>query len=135
MDQTKIELTYALVDELKNSRPYKEYLATLREVEANSDVQTLSEAFKESEEQYNEAKQYGKHHPDLKARQRDFQKNKKALFEHPLVKAHKTREKVLQEILDQVANHIAGSVSKRIKVNYNTGISKIGGASCKVEKA
>jgi len=135
MDQKKIELAYELVDEIKQSETYLRYLDNLNAVERSSEVQTLSNRFKVSEEKYNNAKQYGKHHPDLKQRQRDFQVSKKALFEHPAVRAFKASEKALQQTLDGVAARVAESISTRIKVNYNTGIPQIGGSSCKVEKA
>ncbi len=135
MDQTKIELAYELVDEIKTSEDYKRYLDALNKVETNPEVQRLSKHFKEAEEKYNEAKQYGVHHPDLKQRQRQFQETKKILFEHPDVQDYKVREKTLQQKLDTVASKLASSISKRIKVNYNSGLPQIGGTSCKVEKA
>ncbi|MGM0435517.1 MAG: YlbF family regulator [Bacillota bacterium] len=135
MDQKNIELAYELVDEIKQTKTYLDYAEALAAIEESAEVQALSKAFKEAETAYNDAKQYGKHHPDLKKRQHSFQMTKKALFEHPLVKTFKASERALQQILDNVASSIATSVSPRIKVNYNTGFPQIGGSSCKVEKA
>ena len=135
MEQKKIELAYELVDEIKQTETYLRYLEAERAIKNTPEVQDLSKAFKEAEVAYNEAKQYGKYHPDLKKRQRAFQLAKKALFEHPLVRAFKASEKALQQTLDSVASSIAESISPRIKVNYNTGFPQIGGSSCKVEKA
>ncbi len=135
MEQKKIELAYELVDEIKETDTYLRYLEAERAIENSPEVQSLSKAFKEAEASYNDAKQYGKYHPDLKKRQQAFQMAKKALFEHPLVKTHKTSEKALQKTLDNVASSIAKSISPRIKVTYNTGFPQIGGSSCKVEKA
>jgi len=135
MEQKKIELAYELVDEIKQTDTYLHYLEAEQAIKNDSVVQNLSKAFKEAEDAYNDAKQYGKHRPDLKKRQRTFQLAKKALFEHPLVKTYKASEKALQQTLDNVASSIAEAVSPRIKVNYNTGFPQIGGSSCKVEKA
>lgn len=135
MKQEVLTLAYELVDEIKDSETYRAYRHADQAVRESDEVKMLSKAFKETEEKYNDAKQYGKHHPDLKKRQKAFQNAKKALYDHPLVKDQKEKERALQTMLDDIGSTLAKSVSPRLKFNSGSGLPSIGGATCNPEKA
>ena len=135
MKQEIFTLAYELVDEIKASDTYRAYRRADQAARESEEVQKLSRAFKETEELYNDAKQYGKHHPDLKKRQTDFQEAKKALYSHPLVKDQKEKERALQTMLDEIGRRLADTVSPRLKFQSGAGLPSIGGGTCNPGKA
>ncbi len=135
MEDKLIEKTYDLLDEIKSTPAYQGLLTLNKQINADEHVKQLITLFKTSEAKYNDAKRYGKHHPDLKQYKAEFQKASYELFRHPLVKQYKVYERELNTLLETIASELAAIVSPRLSVKKSLSISNLGGQSCKSEVA
>ena len=87
-------------------------------------INKLSQVFKKVEDKYNEAKKYGKYHPDLKKLKLQLQEMKVKLYTNELVQEYKTLESKLQSKLDEISTHIANAISKQVKHPVELGLIK-----------
>ena len=122
MKQETIDLTYELVDEIKNKSEYKRLIELKKMMEEDPSVNTLINDFNKMKVKYEEVLKFGKYHPDLKDVQKAFSKTKETLYNNEVVQEYKKLEKVLQSELDNISREIATSVSKRIKHPNELGL-------------
>ena len=122
MEVNIINATYDVVDEIKSSKEYQRLVYLSRYINENEDIQSLIKAFKKAETKYNDAKKYGKYHPDLKKIKEDLQVAKVNLYTNDIVEELKTLEGNIQKQLDNVAKSIATSISKKVKYPEELGL-------------
>lgn len=115
MDKELLDLTYKACDAFKGQAAYQRLLELKGLIQDNQEVNELIANFKKAKEAYEEAKTYGKYHPDLERYQSVFQKTKIAMMSNDVVREYKSLEKALQKKLDQFSIALAESVSKNIK--------------------
>ncbi|MGS0973043.1 MAG: YlbF family regulator [Candidatus Izemoplasmataceae bacterium] len=115
MDKELLDLTYDACDAFKDQSEFQRLLALKEMINHNQDIRKLIMDFNKVKEVYEEAKSYGKYHPDLARYQTDFQKEKIRMMSNDVIKEYKTLERVLQKKLDQFSIALAESVSKNIK--------------------
>ncbi len=131
MNEGMFDAAYALVDEIKTLDAYNLLKESEAHIAASKEVQALIQAFKETEENYNEVKKYSSYHPDYKSTQMKFREASFHLFRHPLIKTYKAHEKALNEILETVADRLAKCISPRLSVEKSVSVSTLGGKACK----
>ena len=135
MNSETIDLIENIIVEIKHTQVYKTLIESHKKIQIDNDVQSLIETFKIKENAYNNARQYGDYHPDLKVLKRAFIEAKTKLFEHPVVQTYKVSERGVQDLLDQCALGIGEAVSKRIFVKTRLPFqSQKGGSSCSADK-
>jgi len=117
LDNDVINKVYDLIDEIKSHQTYVDMKDAKAAIDASREVRALSEHFKKAEQAYNNAKQYGKHHPDFERYKNTFQRASRDLFSHPLVKKYKANERALNQLLEHISEQLAQSVSSTIKVD------------------
>lgn len=122
MKQSWLDATYDVIDEIKSQENYKEWVALRKTIAEDPTIQVLVKAYQKTANKYEEAKQYGSHHPDLKAYQLAFSQAKQQLYTHPIVMRYKELEKTIQRQLDDISRAIATSISPKIKHPNDIGI-------------
>ncbi|MEC9485018.1 MAG: YlbF family regulator [Candidatus Izemoplasma sp.] len=135
MNQEVMIKAYDLVDEIKSSDAYQEYIKLENDIANNKDIQETVAQFQKAKSAYEEAKQYGKHHPDLKSRQRTLADVKKNLYSYSSVARYKQLEIKLQKQLDRISKTIANAISLHIPHPNELGILQVekGENSCSNE--
>lgn len=122
MEQKLINITYDLVDEIKQSKAYTR-LIELQECMSNDQhLQQLITQFNKSKTKYDDISKYGKYHPDLKSVQVQFSEDKNSLYSHPVIVEYKQLERDIQSLLNHVSKEIAQAVSTKIKHPNEIGL-------------
>lgn len=134
MNEKLLELTNNLIDALTQDKVYQDLINLDKEVSESETLLPLIYRFQETKKKYEDAKQYGKYHPDLKRYTKDYQEAKEALFTHETIKAYKQAEKAFQFLLDDIAKTLAESVSSQVKYEHRYKFSHKGGGSCSTGK-
>lgn len=122
MKQETLDLTYQVIDEIKQSEDYIRLQELHQIIETDSHIIKLIESFNKYKEKYQEVKKYGKYHPDLKQVQAQFAKSKTELYENEIIKEYKELEKRIQQTLDQISTDIANAISNKIKHPNEIGL-------------
>ncbi len=125
MNQEIMIKTYDLIDDIKQSDTYIEYIKLDDYIANNTTIQETITAFQKAKKLYEEAKQYGKHHPDLKKRQRQLAQAKEALYGFEEVVRYKKLETALQKQLDHISRTIANAISVHIPHPNELGILQV----------
>ncbi len=135
MDDRLLALTDALIADIKSTDAYQNLIASHKIIENDPTIVNLSKTFQSAKTAYEKAKQYGSHHPSLKAKTTAYQEAKKALFEHPDVMRYQEASKALDGLLRNVSKALANAVSKHIKTPSPLGVFTEGGSkTCSTEK-
>src|SRR5690625_2742911 len=92
---------------------YKEAKQALQE---NEKAQQLIRNFVALKEDYNEVQRFGRYHPDYYDIMKKVRAAKRQMDLNEQVAAYKIAERNLQDLLDEVSEQIAFSVSEKIKV-------------------
>ncbi len=129
MDQTLLELTSDVVEEMKRGEDYRAYQKARDAMEESDVIRPLLAAFSKAKEAFESVRRYGQHHPNFKARATTLQKARIALYSRPEVIDFINAEKTLQTQLETLTNRLAEAVSSRIPVKNAIG-SLQGGSSC-----
>jgi cell fate (sporulation/competence/biofilm development) regulator YlbF (YheA/YmcA/DUF963 family) len=124
MEVDIINAVYDMIDEMKQGKEYQRLLFLHQTIKSNNEINELSQGFKKIEEKYNEAKKYGKYHPDLKKLKLQLQEMKVKLYTNKTVEEYKTLESKLQSQLDEISTHIANAISKQVKHPVELGLIK-----------
>jgi len=122
MNQQVLEQIYHVVDELKQTSDYKRLLELHKIIASSDDIKSKVQAFKRWNDKYNDVKQYGKYHPDLKATRQSFANAKAALYNEPVVAEYKQLEQSIQEQLDTISRTIAKTISPKVKYPNEVGL-------------
>jgi cell fate (sporulation/competence/biofilm development) regulator YlbF (YheA/YmcA/DUF963 family) len=122
MKQSWLDATFEVIDEIKSQENYNEWVRLRKRIAEDAEIQTLVEAYQTTAKKYEEAKQYGSYHPDLKTYQLAFSQAKQELYTHPTVMRYKEFEKTIQRQLDNISRAIATSISPKIKHPNDIGI-------------
>ena len=115
MNTDVVNKTYDLVDEIKQHPSYVRLLELQRIIESNNTIKALIEDFNKQKDKYEDAKQYGKYHPDLKEIQLKLKEAKENLYNSDIIIEYKKCEKDIQDILNNISKELANTVSGKIK--------------------
>lgn len=114
-------LTYAyeLGDMINESAYVAEYLYWKREVEQDPEIQTLVRKLASKKELFEETQRFGHFHPDYHAAKDKVVEVEQELEQIEAVRRFKLAETQLDDLLHQMSETIAFSVSTSIKVPGN----------------
>ncbi|WP_438351485.1 YlbF family regulator [Paenibacillus sp. FA6] len=114
-------LTYAyeLGDLINQSVDVSDYLYWKRQVDAHEGIQALVKKLATKKELFDETERFGHFHPDYHAAQDAVHNVELELESHEEVRNFKWAEKKLDDMLHQMSETIAFSVSDSIKVPSN----------------
>lgn len=124
-------LTYAyeLGDMINNSTAVSDYLYWKRQVEQDAEVQALVKKLAAKKELFDETERFGHFHPNYHEARDQVALVEAELEQIESVRMFKAAEEELDDILHQMSETIAYSVSQSIKVPSNDPNPKGGGCS------
>ncbi|MBM7572260.1 YlbF family regulator [Aquibacillus albus] len=99
-------------------------------LEEDDEAQQLIAAFKHTKDQYEEVQRFGRYHPDYNHIMKSIRSTKREMDMNDKVASFKVAERNLQELLDEVSQLVAFSVSDNIKVPQDGALLKDGGCGC-----
>lgn len=122
-------LTYAyeLGDMINNSQAVAEYLYWKKKVEEDADIQVYVRKLDAQKELFRETERFGHFHPNYHEAKDRVAEVEKELEQFEAVRKFKAAEKELDDILHEMSELIAYSVSDSIKVPSNDPNPKGGG--------
>lgn len=120
---------YELGDMINGSRDVESYLHWKDEVERSDEVKGLKSLFARKKEAFAECERFGHFHPDYHAALDQVKEVEARLNAIEAVGRFKEAENGLDELLYQVSEMIARSVSETIKVPSNNPLPTAGGCA------
>ena len=99
-------------------------------LEQDEEAQRLIKAFLNIKDHYDDIQRFGKYHPDYQSIMKDVRQTKRAMDMHDAVAEFKIAERNLQNLLDEISEYIAGSVSLEIKVPKEGAALSDSGCGC-----
>ncbi|UTR15209.1 YlbF family regulator [Salipaludibacillus sp. LMS25] len=99
-----------------SSDVFQHYIQIKQDVQHDKEAQAMIHDFQALKEKYEDVQRFGKYHPNFHEISRDVREFKRKLDTHPLISAYKVAEKELEDLLNEISQTIAFSVSKAIKV-------------------
>ncbi|HEY2492635.1 MAG TPA: YlbF family regulator [Paenibacillus sp.] len=125
---------YELGDMINQSVNVSDYLYWKSQVEAHPEIQSLVKKLEAKKELFDETQRFGHFHPDFHAAKENVQLVEAQLESYQEVVNFKLAEKNLDDLLHQMSETIAFSVSDTIKVPSNDpapkGCGSGGSCSC-----
>lgn len=135
LDMTSLMLeTYNLADMIKNSRETADYLYWKQRVEEDEEIQLAVRQFQRHKDLFEECERFGHFHPEYHHAMDRAKEAERELERFEPVKAFKSAEEALDQLLYDVSETIARAVSEEIKVPGNHVLPEGGcgsGGSCK----
>ncbi|MBP1156112.1 MULTISPECIES: YlbF family regulator [unclassified Paenibacillus] len=120
---------YELADMIKLSAETADYLYWKQLVEENEEVGRLTKEFAKQKERFEECERFGHYHPNYHEALEQVKKAQEQLDALELVRRFKEAESQLDELLYEVSQMVAHSVSDTIKVPSNDPLASGGGCS------
>ena len=120
-----------LIQEILASQSYKNYLLKRTEMNTSPEVAKLKKAFQKEKDKFEQIAIYGEYAPDYRQLQRSVRLSKRALDLNEKVAAFRLAETDLQQLLDEVGQRIAQTISAEIKVDAGNPFFETGNHSCK----
>lgn len=131
------EETLSILDEIENlsdmivqSEVYQNYQYAKENLENDDEAHLLYQAFLKSKDQYDDVMRFGKYHPDYKRIMMETRQRKRAYEMLPVVMEYKTKEVVLQNLIDEVLTKIAFAVSENVKIEAGNPFFQTGHNGC-----
>lgn len=120
-----------LIQEILASQSYKNYLLKRTEMNTSPEVAKLKKTFQKEKDKFEQIASYGEYAPDYRQLQRSVRLSKRALDLNEKVAAFRLAETDLQQLLDEVGQRIAQTISAEIKVDAGNPFFETGNHSCK----
>ncbi|MBU5265995.1 YlbF family regulator [Virgibacillus proomii] len=105
------------------------YRQSQKELKEDKHAQKLIRAFLKIKKDYEEIQRFGRYHPDYNTIMKEVRKAKREMDMHEKVASFKVAERNLQQLLDDISEFVAYSVSEQIKVPRE-GALLTGGCGC-----
>lgn len=134
IDQNLFQLedkSLELIQQIKQSQAFQKYLNSKKEMEICPEVATIKQEFVSKKDKFEQIEGYGELAPDYKEQRRALRKAKRQLDLHSKVAEFRFAETDLQNLLDEVGQQIAGTISAEIKVDAGNPFFETGKAGCK----
>src|SRR5699024_11088030 len=113
MDHVKIlDKSDLLAKMILDSETMNAYNRAQTELQNDTDAQQLIQDFNEMKSHYEDVQRFGRYHPDYTDIMRDVRRVKRKMDMNDKVAAYKIAERNLQNLLDEVSELIAHSVSE-----------------------
>ncbi|MGX4669120.1 YlbF family regulator [Cerasibacillus sp. JNUCC 74] len=112
-----------------HSEVMEAYRQSQKELKEDEHAQKLIRAFLKIKKDYEEIQRFGRYHPDYNTIMKEVRKAKREMDMHEKVASFKVAERNLQQLLDDISEFVAHSVSEQIKVPRE-GALLTGGCGC-----
>ncbi|MDL4841286.1 YlbF family regulator [Aquibacillus rhizosphaerae] len=107
-----------------------EYHIAKKTLADDQEAQQLISDFRNIKDQYDEVQRFGRYHPDYNKIMKDIRSTKREMDMNEKVASFKIAERNLQDLLDDVTELFAHSVSHQVKVPRDGALLKEGGCGC-----
>ncbi|GIO22320.1 YlbF family regulator [Oceanobacillus sp. J11TS1] len=108
----------------------EEYQAARKMLEEDEVAQRLIRAFADVKEHYEDVQRFGRYHPDYYDIMKQVRSKKRDMDMNDKVAAFKVAERNLQNLLDQISQYVAESVSEQIKAPKDGAALTDSGCGC-----
>ncbi|MEO1770711.1 MULTISPECIES: YlbF family regulator [Enterococcus] len=123
--------THRLIDCVKTSQVFKNYLAKKQQMDSCPEVKRLKQEFLREKERFERVADYGDFAPDYLEKQKSARRAKRALDFNENVAQFRVAETDLQTLLDEISQTLAQTVSPEIKVDAGNPFFETGNHHCK----
>ncbi|MFC4404687.1 YlbF family regulator [Gracilibacillus xinjiangensis] len=96
----------------------------------DKEAQNLIKKFNQMKDLYEEVERFGRYHPDYSTIMKDIRAAKREMDMHETIAAYKVAETQLQQLLDEISQILAYSVSDKVKVPKDGALLTDGGCGC-----
>lgn len=117
-----IEKTYELVDAIKQSGEYKDYIFYAKKVEKDNELKLLLAEYHKARDEFEQALKYKDYYPNFDIVKKRLQELKLKLVNHGLFKQYKQAEKRLEQHLNEIEYRLKQLVNikeKHGKIYYD----------------
>ncbi|WP_226037917.1 YlbF family regulator [Aquibacillus saliphilus] len=108
----------------------EEYYKAKQALSNDKEAQSLITNFSKIKDQYEEVQRFGRYHPDYSFIMKEIRSTKREMDMNELVASYKIAERNMQNLLDEVSEAVAHSVSQQVKVPRDGALLKEGGCGC-----
>lgn len=120
-----------LVEAVLHSSVYQQYIQAQKALAVSEEAQGLKAAFQSQQAAFEKIAAYGTYAPDYQATQKALFQAKRRLDLQADVAAFKVAETQLQQILDEITETIAATISTEIKVTKGNPFFETKSHHCK----
>jgi len=106
------------------------YVNTRQQLDEDKEAQQLIQAFINIKEHYEDVQRFGRYHPDFNEIMKKVRTTKRAMDMHDKVATFKVAERNLQNLLDEISQLVAVSVSEQVKAPKDGAALSDGGCGC-----
>ncbi|MGM0212885.1 YlbF family regulator [Enterococcus sp. AZ109] len=123
--------TLHLIECVKHSQVFQNYLLKKKQMDNCPEVSELKRQFLVEKERFQRVADYGKFAPDYMEKQRNARRAKRTLDMNQKVAEFRIAETDLQNLLDEISQTLAQTVSPDIKVDAGNPFFETGNHHCK----
>ena len=120
-----------LIQTILASQNYQNYLLTKKEMDDCPEVAELRKVFQATKDKFERISSYGEYAPGYREQQRSVRSSKRALDLNEKVAAFRIAETELQQLLDEIGQRLATTISNEIKVDAGNPLFETGNHGCK----
>ncbi|CDQ40228.1 MULTISPECIES: YlbF/YmcA family competence regulator [Virgibacillus] len=106
------------------------YNQSQKELNQDPKAQELIQAFSDIKTHYEDVQRFGRYHPDYNSIMKEVRKAKREMDMNDKVASFKIAERNLQQLLDEISNYVAHSVSEQIKAPKDGAALTDSGCGC-----
>lgn len=119
-----------LIQAILASQSYNIYLQKKKQMNDCTEVAELKRTFQSEKDKFERIAEYGKYAPDYRIQQRKVRASKRALDLNEKVASFRVAETDLQQLLDEISQCLAQTVSSEIKVDAGNPFFETKNHSC-----
>ncbi|WP_080874855.1 YlbF family regulator [Oceanobacillus timonensis] len=108
----------------------KQYQSAKQALDEDKEAQHLIRTFADVKEHYEDVQRFGRYHPDYYDIMKQVRSKKRDMDLHDKVAAFKVAERNLQNLLDEISQFVAESVSGQIKAPKDGAALTDSGCGC-----
>lgn len=122
---------HVLIQAILASQTYNTYLQKKNQMNDCAEVAKLKKTFQVEKDKFERISSYGEYAPDYRQQQRKVRASKRALDLNEKVAAFRLAETDFQQLLDEISQRLAQTVSSEIKVDAGNPFFETKNHSCK----
>lgn len=108
----------------------EQYQSAKKALDEDKEAQNLIKTFADVKEHYEDVQRFGRYHPDYYDIMKQVRSKKRDMDMHDKVAAFKIAERNLQNLLDEISQFVAESVSEQIKAPKDGAALTDSGCGC-----
>ncbi|MFC4771725.1 YlbF family regulator [Enterococcus hermanniensis] len=120
-----------LIQTILASQSYQNYVLAKKQMDNCPEVVALRKVFQAEKDKFERISSYGEYAPGYREQQRSVRSSKRTLDLNEKVAAFRVAETELQQLLDEVGQRLAQTISNEIKVDAGNPFFETGNYGCK----